>query len=64
MLDDGLIELRIKAIEGEQVHCEVIVGGPCLVAKCQLAWSGHRPAPLGERDVEHIEFGIGTELIF
>lgn len=27
LLDDGLIELRVATVEGEQVHCEVVNGG-------------------------------------
>ena len=27
LLDDGLVELEVKKIEGEQIHCRVTVGG-------------------------------------
>ena len=59
LLDDGLIELRIKEIKGEQVHCEVVVGGPLPGRKgVSLPGVDIDLPPLGERDVEHIEFGI------
>ena len=59
LLDDGLIELRIKEIKGKQVHCEVVVGGPLPGRKgVSLPGVDVDLPPLGERDVEHIEFGI------
>ena len=28
LIDDGLVELRVEAIEGQDIHCTVVTGGP------------------------------------
>lgn len=58
-LDDGLIELRVEDVKTNDLVCVVVVGGD-LKSRKGLTLPGicvDLP-PLGERDLEHIKFGV------
>jgi pyruvate kinase len=59
LIDDGLIELKVESIQGKNINCRVINGGPLSNNKslnlpdCEV----NLPA-LTERDISDIKFGI------
>lgn len=58
-LDDGLIELQVEEVSAQEIKCVVTVGGE-LKSRKGLTLPGvcvDLP-PLGERDLEHIRFGV------
>ncbi|WP_406660954.1 pyruvate kinase [Methanolobus sp. ZRKC3] len=58
-LNDGFIQLESKCIEGEDVHCEVIVGGPLFSRKgMNLPGSQIFINPITGRDLEIVDFGL------
>ncbi len=66
LLSDGLIELRVTAVNGEDVECEVINGG--MLAEHQginLPGTALSVPSLTEKDRKDLEFGIrhGVDLI-
>ncbi|WP_341878263.1 pyruvate kinase [Defluviitalea saccharophila] len=59
LLDDGLIELRVKNITDTEVECEVINGGPLSSKKGVNIPDVYVNLPsLTEKDIEDIKFGI------
>src|SRR5689334_8055521 len=61
LLDDGLLELRIVEIAGEDVHCEVVVGGPLSNNKGLNLPGAKLSAPaLTDKDKEDLAFAVGT----
>lgn len=65
-LDDGLIELKVDAVEGEVVHCSVVIGGPLSSRKGLMVPDADLDLPaLTERDKEHIRYGVrmGVDMI-
>jgi pyruvate kinase len=65
LIDDGLIELWVEKVIGEEVFCRVIVGGK-LSSRKGISLPGVEVdlPPLGERDVEHIRFGVQQDVDF
>jgi len=58
-IDDGLIELVVKEVRGNDVHCEVVVGGQVLSRKgVSLPGVDVSLPPVTPEDVEHIRFGV------
>ncbi|HHT27045.1 MAG TPA: pyruvate kinase [Firmicutes bacterium] len=58
-LDDGLIELKVEEVRGAIVRCIVVVGGELKPRKgMTLPGVDVDLPPLGERDLEHIQFGV------
>ncbi|AEG59628.1 pyruvate kinase [Desulforamulus ruminis] len=56
---DGLIEMEVEAVEGQDVHCRVINGGPLSNQKgVNLPGVNVNLPSITERDVEDIRFGI------
>ena len=59
LIDDGLLELRVEAVEDKQVRCFVVVGGPISSHKglnfpdSSLSIKGLTP-----KDVEDLRFGV------
>lgn len=59
LLDDGLLELEVKAVEGDEVVTEVVVGGPLRSRKGVNLPHLHTSAPsLTEKDLEDLDFGL------
>ncbi|MWC27085.1 pyruvate kinase [Paenibacillus sp. MMS18-CY102] len=60
LLDDGLIELRVDSVDATNVYCTIINGGVIKPRK-GVNLPGVRTTLPGvtDRDVKHIEFGIG-----
>ncbi len=59
LLSDGLIELRVKSVRGEDVECEVINGG--MLAEHQginLPGAITNVPSLTEKDIKDLEFGV------
>ena len=65
LMDDGLLELRVKKIEGIEVHCEVLNGGVLSNRKGVNIpdISVNLPA-VTEKDIEDILFGIEQDVDF
>jgi pyruvate kinase len=65
LLDDGLLELQVEKISGEQVHCRVLVGGQLKNRKGMNLPGVAVSAPaLTEKDLADLEFCIEQELDF
>ncbi|MCR2802820.1 pyruvate kinase [Paenibacillus soyae] len=66
LIDDGLIELSVEQIEGTEMHCRVLNGGP-LKPRKGVNLPGIRTTLPGvtDRDVKHIAFGVeeGVDMI-
>ncbi len=59
LLDDGLLELRVKSISGERVHAEVIYGGELKNRKGMNLPGIPLPVEcLTEKDLKDLEFGL------
>ncbi|HEY6352572.1 MAG TPA: pyruvate kinase [Candidatus Angelobacter sp.] len=66
LLSDGLIELRVRAIHGEDVECTVVNGGLLGEHKgINLPGTVVRVPALTEKDEKDVEFGVkhGVEMI-
>lgn len=65
LIDDGLIELLVKEIRGEDIICEVINGGEISDHKGINVPDVHVHLPyMSEKDKEDILFGIGQDVDF
>jgi len=61
LIDDGLIELRVDAIDGSEVKCSVISGGVVRSNKgINLPGVCVKLPALTQRDVEDLKFGIAN----
>ncbi|MDX9731450.1 MAG: pyruvate kinase [Bdellovibrionales bacterium] len=59
MLDDGLLELRIDSVAGDDVHCTVIYGGTLKDRKGMNVPGGELAVEcLTEKDLRDLEFGL------
>ncbi|GIP39098.1 pyruvate kinase [Paenibacillus sp. J31TS4] len=65
LLDDGLIELLVEAIDGPDIHC-VIVNGGTIKPRKGVNLPGVRTTLPGvtERDIRHIRFGVQEGIDF
>jgi pyruvate kinase len=66
LLSDGLIELRVRAVRGDDVECEVINGGPLGEHKgINLPGTVLRVPSLTEKDEEDLKFGLkhGVDMV-
>jgi pyruvate kinase len=66
LLSDGLIELRVSSIRGDDVECEVINGGPLGEHKgINLPGTVVRVPSLTDKDLGDLEFGLkhGVDMI-
>lgn len=66
LLDDGLLELKVKAFQGEDVLTEVVVGGPLRSRKgVNLPHIRTSTPALTEKDLKDLEFGLeaGVDII-
>ncbi len=58
-LNDGFIQMKVVAIEGEDVLCRVIIGGQLLSNKgINLPDSSLTVDPVTERDLKLVDFGL------
>ena len=65
LIDDGHIELQVKAINGKEVLTEVIVGGPLRSNKGVNLPHIHTSRPsLTEKDLRDLEFGLANHVDF
>lgn len=65
LVDDGLIELRVKAVNGTDVTTEVVVGGPLRSRKgVNLPHIRSTRPSLTEKDLEDLEFGLALNVDF
>jgi pyruvate kinase len=65
LLDDGLLELRVEAVSGEDIYCRVVVGGP-LSNRKGVNVPGKRvnlPA-LSAQDEADLRFGVENNVDF
>ncbi|AEN73952.1 pyruvate kinase [Rhodothermus marinus SG0.5JP17-172] len=63
LLDDGLLELKIVDVEGEDVITEVVVGGPLRSRKgVNLPHLRNSTPSLTEKDLRDLEFGLQMEV--
>ncbi|HEY0890193.1 MAG TPA: pyruvate kinase [Nocardioides sp.] len=59
LIDDGKIRLRVTAVEGSEVHTEVLVGGPVSNHKgINLPGVAVSVPALSEKDVEDLRFAL------
>ncbi|NOU96297.1 pyruvate kinase [Paenibacillus sp. LMG 31456] len=63
LIDDGLIELIVEAVEGTEIRCRIINGG-IIKSRKGVNLPGVRTSLPGvtERDVQHILFGIEQDV--
>lgn len=65
LIDDGLVELLVQEIDGVNVHCEVLNGGPVSNYKSiNLPGIETNLPSLTEKDIADIRFGIEQEFDF
>lgn len=63
LLDDGLIELRVKKTRGESVDCEVVYGGELKDRKGMNIPGAHLPVePMTEKDLADLQFGLANNV--
>ena len=59
LLSDGALELTVQKVTGEEIHCQVVVGGILSAHKGVNCPSGLPGLPiLGEKDVRDLQFGL------
>jgi pyruvate kinase len=59
LLADGFLELRVRSVEGSEVHCEVITGGVLTSHKgINLPTGTIRMPSLTDKDREDLHFGL------
>lgn len=65
LLDDGLMELRVSALQDEDIECDIVVGGTLKEHKgINLPGVAVSAPSLTEKDREDLEFGIEHEVDF
>lgn len=65
LMDEGLIEVKVKRIHGTKVECEVVYGGVLKAHKGMNLPGINVSAPsLSDKDKEDIEFGITEKVDF
>ncbi len=63
LMDDGLIEAKVRGISGKVVECEVVYGGILKEHKGMNLPGVNVSAPsLTDKDMEDLSFGIGQEV--
>lgn len=63
LIDDGLIELRVLAVEGSEIRCRIISGGTLKPRKgVNLPGIKTTLPGITERDIRHIGFGLEQEI--
>lgn len=63
LIDDGKIQLTVKAVKGQEVHCEVKYGGPLKSRKgINLPFTKVTAPSLTEKDKEDLMFGLENKV--
>lgn len=63
LLDDGLLELKVDSIDGNQVHCRVVRGGPLSSRKgLNLPNTQLSLASITDKDRADIEWGLENDV--
>jgi pyruvate kinase len=63
LLDDGLIELRVIEVTGNDIDCEVVYGGDLKDRKGMNIPGAHLPVdPLTEKDLKDLQFGLDNNV--
>lgn len=66
LVNDGKIELRVLAVDTDDVHCEVVHGGPVSDNKgISLPGVAVSVPPLSEKDIEDLKFALelGVDMV-
>jgi pyruvate kinase len=66
LLGDGAVELEIEEVDGAEIHCRVVVGGPISSGKGVNAPGAVSARPiLAEKDLRDLELGaeLGVDLV-
>jgi pyruvate kinase len=65
LVDDGKVRLRVTRVDGQDVHTEVVVGGPVSNHKgINLPGVAVSVPALSEKDVEDLRFALGLTVDF
>ena len=65
LIDDGLIELRVVSVKGEDIKCRVINGGPVSDRKSINVPGVHLSMPyINDKDRSDLEFGVKQDVDF
>ncbi|MDY7037841.1 MAG: pyruvate kinase [Thermodesulfobacteriota bacterium] len=63
LLADGFLELRVRSVNGSEIHCEVITGGVLTSHKgINLPTGTIRMASMTDKDREDLHFGLGHDV--
>lgn len=63
LLDDGLIELRVLSVRGQDVDCEVVYGGDLKDRKGMNIPGAHLPVDaMTEKDLRDLQFGLAQNV--
>ncbi len=63
LLDDGLLEVVVKKVEGTEVHCKVIFGGVLKDRKGMNLPGASLPVEcMTDKDLEDLEFGLANNV--
>jgi len=66
LMDDGLLELRVASVQGQQVHCQILQGGTLKSRKgVNLPSLDVRLPAMTEKDEQDLEFGLaqGVDIV-
>jgi pyruvate kinase len=66
LVDDGKIELRVLGVDGDDIACEVVAGGPVSNHKgISLPGVAVSVPPLSEKDIEDLKFALrlGVDMV-
>jgi pyruvate kinase len=63
LLADGFLELRVRSVNGSEIHCEVITGGVLTSHKgINLPAGSIRMPSMTDKDREDLHFGLGHDV--
>ena len=63
LLADGFLELRVRSVNGSEIHCKVITGGVLTSHKgINLPTGTSRMSSMTDKDREDLHFGLGHDV--
>lgn len=63
LIDDAVIELKVKSIKNKLIHCEVVVGGIIKSHKgMNFPQSTIKCPPVTRKDIKDVEFGVANQV--
>jgi pyruvate kinase len=63
LLADGFLELRVRSVNGSEIHCKVITGGVLTSHKgINLPTGTIRMSSMTDKDREDLHFGLGHDV--